>query len=125
VYPVIIETTYVFLGKKDNVDYVTELEKKERKMNRIKYPIVYHPGYNFSAFGIQKLHPFDSQKYAKIYEKLQKDQVIIDISAVHQPKYVARHLIANVTKPPPPSPLGPLHLIFIPSQLQFGADTNI
>ena len=29
-------------------------------------PIVYHDGYNVRAWGLQKLHPFDTEKYGKI-----------------------------------------------------------
>jgi len=32
--------------------------------------IVYHEGYNLSLFGIEKCHPFDSQKYHNVYVKL-------------------------------------------------------
>lgn len=31
-----------------------------------KLPIVYHPQYNISFFGIENLHPFDSKKYKKV-----------------------------------------------------------
>jgi histone deacetylase 11 len=33
-------------------------------------PIVYHPGYNFTAFGLERLHPFDSRKYQRIHDSL-------------------------------------------------------
>ncbi|CAI2371448.1 unnamed protein product [Moneuplotes crassus] len=35
-----------------------------------KHPIVYSPGYNITAFGLEKLHPFDSRKYGRIYNFL-------------------------------------------------------
>ena len=31
---------------------------------------VYHPQYNITFCGIEKLHPFDSRKYGNIYERL-------------------------------------------------------
>jgi hypothetical protein len=37
---------------------------------RGKSRIVYHPDYNIHAFGLEKLHPFDSKKYGRIYEEL-------------------------------------------------------
>lgn len=37
-----------------------------------KIPIIYHPGYNVSCGGLEKLHPFDTQKYAKIHDYLIK-----------------------------------------------------
>jgi histone deacetylase 11 len=33
-------------------------------------PIVYHPHYNFTAFGLERLHPFDSRKYQRIHHTL-------------------------------------------------------
>jgi len=34
--------------------------------------IVYHPKYNISFCGLEKCHPFDSQKYGNIFERLIK-----------------------------------------------------
>lgn len=33
-------------------------------------PLVYHPRYNVTAFGLERLHPFDSIKYARIHDAL-------------------------------------------------------
>ena len=33
-------------------------------------PIVYHPAYNITAFGLERLHPFDSRKYRRIHDAL-------------------------------------------------------
>jgi len=33
-------------------------------------PIVYHPGYNVTACGLERLHPFDSVKYRRIHDEL-------------------------------------------------------
>lgn len=33
-------------------------------------PIVYHPGYNITAFGLERLHPFDGRKFRRIREAL-------------------------------------------------------
>lgn len=33
-------------------------------------PIVYHPRYNITAFGLERLHPFDSRKYGRIHQAL-------------------------------------------------------
>lgn len=35
-------------------------------------PIVFHPNYDISFFGIEKMHPFDTKKYSKIAQHLQK-----------------------------------------------------
>ena len=36
-------------------------------------PVVYSRQYNITLYGIQKLHPFDSEKYGRIAKKLKKD----------------------------------------------------
>jgi histone deacetylase 11 len=33
-------------------------------------PIVYHPGYNITACGLERRHPFDSVKYRRIHDEL-------------------------------------------------------
>ncbi len=33
-------------------------------------PLVYHPKYNITAFGLERLHPFDSRKYRRIHDEL-------------------------------------------------------
>ena len=40
------------------------------------FPIVYSPGYNITAYGFEKLHPFDSTKYKRIWEFLHQKGVI-------------------------------------------------
>jgi len=98
IFPVLLEVginLYSTLFFKQ-VQYLKELQKKESKMNKLKYPIVYHPGYNLTCFGFEKLHPFDSQKYAKLYDLLLKKKVIIDESNIHKPSNISRALLATV-----------------------------
>jgi histone deacetylase 11 len=33
-------------------------------------PLVYHPRYNVTAFGLERLHPFDGRKYRRIHDAL-------------------------------------------------------
>jgi histone deacetylase 11 len=33
-------------------------------------PLIYHPRYNITAFGLERLHPFDSIKYGRIHNAL-------------------------------------------------------
>jgi histone deacetylase 11 len=33
-------------------------------------PVVYHPAYNITAFGLERLHPFDGGKYRRIHHAL-------------------------------------------------------
>lgn len=35
-------------------------------------PLVYHPRYNITAFGLEKLHPFDGTKYRRIHDWLMR-----------------------------------------------------
>src|SRR3954464_11602516 len=64
-------------------------------------PLVYHPSYNITAFGLERLHPFDSRKYRRIHDALvarglrrPKDFVrpvparTPDLERVHTPDYL-------------------------------------
>ncbi len=33
-------------------------------------PVIYHPGYNITAFGLERRHPFDGRKYRRIHDAL-------------------------------------------------------
>src|SRR4051812_28852790 len=33
-------------------------------------PLIYHPRYNITAFGLERLHPFDGRKYRRIHDAL-------------------------------------------------------
>ncbi len=33
-------------------------------------PLVYDPAYNITAFGLERLHPFDGRKYRRIRDAL-------------------------------------------------------
>ena len=37
---------------------------------------VYHPGYNYSVWGFEKSHPFDSQRYKRVYCKIVNKKII-------------------------------------------------
>jgi histone deacetylase 11 len=45
-------------------------------MKKNKLPIVYSDDYNIRFFGLQKLHPFDTEKYQKIVRHLKKTLAI-------------------------------------------------
>jgi len=36
----------------------------------VKYPVIYSPNYNIEAWGLEKLHPFDSTKYRRVHDFL-------------------------------------------------------
>jgi histone deacetylase 11 len=58
-YPVLLES----------ILYICSPEEPKPKIDK-KIAISYSPQYNITAFGIEKCHPFDSEKYRKIHEKL-------------------------------------------------------
>ena len=33
-------------------------------------PLIYHPGFNITAFGFERVHPFDGRKYCRIHRAL-------------------------------------------------------
>ncbi|MEM1000482.1 MAG: histone deacetylase [Bacteroidota bacterium] len=39
-------------------------------------PIIYAPGYNITLWGLQRLHPFDSEKYRKVFEFLRENDIL-------------------------------------------------
>ena len=51
--------------------------------------VVYHPCYNITAFGLERLHPFDSQKYRRIRDALIERGLRRSTDFV-QPKEVSR-----------------------------------
>jgi histone deacetylase 11 len=51
----------------DNVFY--DASKKHKDTEHL-VPLFYSKGYNISAFGLEKLHPFDGSKYQKIYDAI-------------------------------------------------------
>lgn len=60
-YPFLLEAIINMIGKMSNkVEY--EVQTRSR--------IVYNSNYNITFCGIEKCHPFDSQKYGNIYRLL-------------------------------------------------------
>lgn len=56
-------------------------------MKKNKLPIVYSDDYNIRFFGLQKLHPFDTEKYQKIVQHL-KQTLAITNKQFYQPTNV-------------------------------------
>jgi histone deacetylase 11 len=84
----------------------------------IAVPIVFHPYYDISFFGIEKLHPFDTKKYGKIAQHLKNScnipfkefhtpSMITDaeLSTIHTTRYLNSlnnsHVIAHIAEMPP------------------------
>lgn len=80
-------------------------------------PIVYHPRYNITAFGLERLHPFDSRKYRRIRDwlvrqGLRKPAEFVpprpcshaDLLRIHTPEYLRslrdRKVLARILEVP-------------------------
>jgi len=72
--------------------------KKEKKVEKIlnplyfeinptQLPIVYCDKYNITFLGLQKIHPFDGEKWGKVFEYL-CDSKIIDTHTIVQPNKI-------------------------------------
>jgi histone deacetylase 11 len=44
--------------------------RRKRSLILVMVPLVYHPKYNITAFGLERLHPFDGRKYRRIHDAL-------------------------------------------------------
>ncbi len=62
--------------------------KTTTTMSIDKLPIVYSEDYNISFFGVQHLHPFDTQKYKKVVKHLDKT-LNISKDQYHEPSVVS------------------------------------
>ncbi|XP_058488796.1 histone deacetylase 11 isoform X2 [Solea solea] len=89
-------------------------------------PIVYHPDYNITFMGLEKLHPFDAGKWGKVIHFLKEEQFLTDgniveareateedLLVVHTKRYLNRLkwsvVVATITEIPP--------LMFLPNFL--------
>ncbi|GAA6225413.1 histone deacetylase 11 [Lates japonicus] len=89
-------------------------------------PIVFHPDYNITFMGLEKLHPFDAGKWGKVICFLKEEQFITDgnivealeateedLLVVHTKRYLSRLkwslVVATITEIPP--------LLFLPNFL--------
>src|SRR5476651_2065248 len=80
-------------------------------------PLVYSPAYNITAFGLERLHPFDSKKYGRIHDWLirqglrtRRDFIVprlasrADLLSVHSPEYLTslrqRRTLARILEVP-------------------------
>jgi histone deacetylase 11 len=59
-------------------------------------PIVYHPHYNITLFGIEKLHPFDSCKFEKVVSGLQQQGIISGTKQLVPPAAVSYDTLQQV-----------------------------
>ncbi|CDW80072.1 UNKNOWN [Stylonychia lemnae] len=60
---------------------------------RDHFPIVYSDAYNITAFGLEKLHPFDSCKYHRVYQGLRQMGIIDSSTKIHEPQIPSRKFL--------------------------------
>ncbi|KAM3129631.1 hypothetical protein pb186bvf_018242 [Paramecium bursaria] len=68
-YPLILEVLYNLHSKL--ITNINDEVQKIKIQHKKKIPVIYDDNYNIRACGIEKAHPFDSTKYAKIFDCLQ------------------------------------------------------
>ncbi|XP_030231419.1 histone deacetylase 11 isoform X3 [Gadus morhua] len=93
---------------------------------RTRLPIVYHPIYNITFMGMEKLHPFDAGKWGKVVRFLKEEQFVTDenmvpaleaseedLKVAHTKSYLSSlkwsAIVAGITEIPP--------LMFLPNCL--------
>ena len=60
-------------------------------------PIVFHERYNVSFLGLEKLHPFDAQKYGRVYNHLLQLKAVDNAKhEVHYPSFPNRELFSEL-----------------------------
>ena len=84
-YPLLNETIYNICSRLigDRVFYNESLNSR----------IVYHPDYNISFCGLEKLHPFDSKKYGNVFTRLLQMGIVKGENDVIKPSRVSRKLL--------------------------------
>ena len=68
-FPIVNEVFLIFKGRIFRYR-VKNSNYSERHNLRNCAPIVYHPDYNMTFCGLEKLHPFDSIKYQRAWAQL-------------------------------------------------------
>ncbi|KAI4798907.1 hypothetical protein KUCAC02_020400 [Chaenocephalus aceratus] len=61
-------------------------------------PIVYHPDYNITFMGLEKLHPFDAGKWGKVIHFLKEEQFLTDENMVEAREASEEDLLVVHTK---------------------------
>lgn len=82
-----------------DASFYQEIKAKQNSMKKAKFPVVYHSRYNITAWGLEKRHSFDSQKYGKIMAIL-TEKKILNLNDVHKPTYPSRRTLLQVNALP-------------------------
>ncbi|CAN7988942.1 unnamed protein product, partial [Ixodes hexagonus] len=60
-----------------------------------KLPVVYHPEYNISFYGLEKIHPFDAGKWGKIFDILMSSG-LLSATNFHMPREATKEQLLLV-----------------------------
>jgi len=64
----------------DEIEPISDDELRALELNanaKARVPIIYTDAYNIGFFGIEKLHPFDSAKYQKVFKALTAERALL------------------------------------------------
>ncbi len=86
-------STIVHADIKENLKKKFFAKESEQVQNKV--PLVFHKDYDISLLGLEKLHPFDSCKYGKVYDYL-ITQAGISKNRFHKPEIVSDEDLAKV-----------------------------
>lgn len=63
-----------------------------------QWPIVYHPKYNITLWGFERLHPFDSAKWGRVFNMLRETGMLRDDTVVHPREALRQDLMVVHSK---------------------------
>jgi len=98
VYPLIYEPLYNTISNLtfNEQKYAAHLRRQATSFENLPVPIIYHPRYNVTACGIEKCHPFDAQKYGKVFAHLKNKGIIKSARDIHEPSAISRSTLLRV-----------------------------
>ena len=85
--------SYLLFSKRK---YELNHANKHEAFNKLRHPLVYHPRYNITACGLEKIHPFDSCKYGRVISFLKNYGVIDSESHLYKPNIISRAILTTV-----------------------------
>lgn len=76
--------------------YLKKHIQKHESLNKIRHPLIYHPRYNITACGLEKIHPFDSSKYSRVVSFLRTYGLIDSGTVLYKPEMISRAILSCV-----------------------------
>jgi len=74
----------------------SSLSKPNDKKFDGHFPIVYSKGYNITAFGLEKMHPFDSTKYGRVFQGLKDKEIIDNAMRIWEPDLPSQAFLTEI-----------------------------